>query len=107
MKLDSITPKKTVNKTQTTPKLNAHLRLKKLGADFVAYDPENKSAFKLDPLAFYVCTLCDGANSTSQIAQKLESVLKENNLAPPVKDLEKEVELVVNTLSLNGIVFVD
>lgn len=92
---------------RTTPKLNTHLRLKKVGADFVAYDPERKTAFKLDPLAFFICTLCDGSNTSAQITQKLESVLKENNLAPPVKNLEKEVELVVNTLSQSGIVFVD
>lgn len=89
------------------PKLNTHLRLKKVGADFVAYDPEHKTAFKLDPLAFFICTLCDGSNTSAQIAQKLESVLKENNLAPPVKSLGAEVEAVINTLSQNGVVFVD
>lgn len=92
---------------RTTPKLNTHLRLEKVGADFVAYDPEHKTAFKLDPLAFFICTLCDGSNSTGQIAHKLESVLRENNLAPPVKNLENEVETVINTLSQNGVVFVD
>jgi len=97
---------KVQNEVCSAPKLNIHLTLKKIGADFVAYDLEHKTAFKLDPLAFLICTLCDGRNTTAQIAQKLEALLRAENLAPPVS-LNAEVETVINALSQNGVVFVD
>ena len=88
------------------PIINSRIDLKRIGDEFFAYSKKNKEAYKLDPLAFFIATLCDGTHTPEDIADRVTEVLEQNGFKPPAPPdrLSRKVEVVINMLSTKGIV---
>ncbi len=90
------------------PRLNVKMQLKRVDNEFFAFSKKDKQAYTLDPLAFYIATLCDGKRSTEEISDRIESVLKQNGFELPFAEdtILEEIEKIVNLLSTKGVLLV-
>ncbi len=60
---------------------------------FFIYDSERDVLYKLDPLAYFVWSCCDGEHTTEDIIEEIE---KHTNI--PSSDLEPIVSKILNVL---------
>ncbi|MFH1786988.1 MAG: hypothetical protein ABH829_05055 [archaeon] len=92
------------------PKLNPSIKFELKGQSFAYRDTasDDHSAKPIDPLAFFICSLCNGENNEDDITSQLRKTLTDSGMQiPPGVELKANVEKVINTLATAGIVMID
>ncbi|GEM_PF-979131 len=67
---------------------------------FFIYDGEKGVLYKLDPLAYFVWSCCDGKHTTKDIVEEIE---KHTNI--PSSDLKPIVSKILNVLKEANLIF--
>lgn len=90
------------------PKINPQIKIDLKDGAFAMTDLDTNETSPIDPLAVFICSLCDGSRDISQITSALQQNLTSAGLpAPDTTELQKNVQEIINTLSEKGVVFLE
>lgn len=90
------------------PKINPNIEFDIKKQAFAFKDKSEKGAtFRpIDPLAFFICSLCNGQRTLEDVSAGVGQKLRDNGLPPP-ENLTELVGKALNVLSQQGIVFLE
>ena len=92
------------------PKLNPSIKFELKESSFAYKDTnsDDSNLKPIDPLAFFVCSLCTGENNEAEIAEQLQKKIEDNGVAIKENiDLKDSVLTILNTMATAGIVMLD
>ena len=90
------------------PKVNPNIKFEEKEGSFSYIDQaeEKPQPKPVDPLAAFICSHCDGNNTEEDITNKVREYLTKN-AQEPSEDLQSTVNVILNTLSEQGIIFIE
>jgi len=90
------------------PKLNPNIKIELKEGTFALTDIESGQTKPIDPLAVFVCSLCDGSREVPDITTALQQKLNTTNQPIPEDiNLRDSIQRVVDLLSQEGVLFIE
>ena len=92
-------------KMNDRPLLNPNMRFNYKDQEFFAVE-EGVEAFQLTPMAFFVCSRCDGSKTVNDIIKDVRTMIENNGFTVPENiDLDIEITNIIDILSTKGVLF--
>ena len=90
------------------PTLSPNVKLEMKDGAFAMTDSDTGKTRPIDPLAVFVCSLCDGKREVPEIVSSLQdNLLKTGQPVPENLDLTESVKKIIGALSQEGVLFIE
>jgi len=90
------------------PKLNPKVKIEMKEGAFALTDSDSGQTRPIDPLAVFVCSLCDGTREIPEIVSSLQQkLLSTGQSLPQNLNLQDQVQKIIDVLSQEGVLFIE
>ena len=90
------------------PKLNPNIKIELKDGAFALTDTDTSQTKPIDPLAVFVCSLCDGTRDMPAITRAIqEKLIKTGQPIPENIDLQEQIQKIIDVLSQDGVLFLE
>lgn len=89
-------------------KINPQVKIELKDGAFALTDADTGKTRPIDPLAVFICSLCDGSREIPQVVEALQQNLTSAGQPIPADiRLSEQVRKIVDALSQEGVLFIE